>query len=244
MAARSGAVTILHWRAKRHGDVVEAVVGVYSVALWRRGEISPLAEHACGRGALMTYAIRKSARRMEPAETRELRLRSPVVNFPLRAARHCFRCRVDDAEARVLTVFVGSGIFASVAIRRIAHNRPSSKHTHFRDAASSLKSANVKKEPMVGRTVQSPPEAERMSCAAGKIRGPCCADAPNGYAHHATRCAKRSFILELRLGYLTTSRRCLASARMFVDMDALAPRVGPIQRKLMRWDAAYATFGA
>jgi pyridoxal 5'-phosphate synthase pdxS subunit len=136
------------------GDVVEAVRHARSVL----GEIRRLQTMAPEE--MMAYAKEIGAPYDLVIETRELG-RLPVVNF----AAGGIATPADAALMMQLGVdgnFVGSGIFKSGDPARRAKAIVEAT-THFRDADIL---ANVSKnlgEPMVGRTAQSLPEAERLA---------------------------------------------------------------------------------
>ncbi|MFN8596768.1 MAG: pyridoxal 5'-phosphate synthase lyase subunit PdxS [Anaerolineae bacterium] len=136
------------------GDVVEAVRHARTVlGEIRRLQNMPVEE-------LMTYAKEIGAPYELVVETRELG-RLPVVNF----AAGGIATPADAAlmmQLGVDGVFVGSGIFKS---GNPAHRAQAivKATTHFRDASIIAEVSKNLGEPMVGRTVQSLPEAERMA---------------------------------------------------------------------------------
>lgn len=136
------------------GDVVEAVRHARAVI----GEIRHLQNMPVEE--LMTYAKDSGAPYDLVVETRELG-RLPVVNF----AAGGIATPADAAlmmQLGVDGVFVGSGIFKS---GNPAHRAQAivKATTHFRDAAIVAEVSKNLGEPMVGRTVQSLPEVERMA---------------------------------------------------------------------------------
>lgn len=136
------------------GDVVEAVRHARTVlGEIRRLQTMPVEE-------LMTYAKEIGAPYELVVETRELG-RLPVVNF----AAGGIATPADAAlmmQLGVDGVFVGSGIFKS---GNPAHRAQAivKATTHFRDAGIIAEVSKNLGEPMVGRTVQSLPEAERLA---------------------------------------------------------------------------------
>ncbi len=136
------------------GDVVEAVRHARTVlGEIRRLQNMPVEE-------LMTYAKEIGAPYELVVETRELG-RMPVVNF----AAGGIATPADAAlmmQLGVDGVFVGSGIFKS---GNPAHRAQAivKATTHFRDASIIAEVSKNLGEPMVGRTVQSLPETERMA---------------------------------------------------------------------------------
>jgi pyridoxal 5'-phosphate synthase pdxS subunit len=136
------------------GDVVEAVRHARAVlGDIRRLQTMPPEE-------LMAYAKEIGAPYELVVETRELG-RLPVVNF----AAGGIATPADAAlmmQLGVDGVFVGSGIFKS---GNPAHRAQAivKATTHFRDAAIIAEVSKNLGEPMVGRTVQSLPEAERLA---------------------------------------------------------------------------------
>jgi len=136
------------------GDVVEAVRHARAVL----GEIRRLQTMAPEE--LMTYAKEIGAPYELVVETRELG-RLPVVNF----AAGGIATPADAAlmmQLGVDGVFVGSGIFKSGNPAQRAQAIVKAT-THFRDASIIAEVSKNLGEPMVGRTVQSLPEAERMA---------------------------------------------------------------------------------
>ncbi len=136
------------------GDVVEAVRHARSVL----GEIRRLQTMAPEE--LMAYSKEIGAPYDLVVETRELG-RLPVVNF----AAGGIATPADAAlmmQLGVDGVFVGSGIFKSGDPSRRAQAIVKAT-THFRDPAILAEVSKGLGEPMVGRTVQSLPEAERLA---------------------------------------------------------------------------------
>jgi pyridoxal 5'-phosphate synthase pdxS subunit len=136
------------------GDVVEAVRHARSVL----GEIRRLQTMAPEE--LMAYAKEIGAPYELVVETKELG-RLPVVNF----AAGGIATPADAALMMQLGVdgnFVGSGIFKSGDPARRAKAIVEAT-THFRDAAIIAEVSKNLGEPMVGRTVESMPEAERIA---------------------------------------------------------------------------------
>ena len=136
------------------GDVVEAVRHARSVL----GDIRKLQTMAPEE--LMAYAKEIGAPYDLVVETKELG-RLPVVNF----AAGGIATPADAALMMQLGVdgnFVGSGIFKSGDPARRAKAIVDAT-THFRDAAILADVSKNLGEPMVGRTVQSLPEAERLA---------------------------------------------------------------------------------
>ncbi len=136
------------------GDVVEAVRHARSVL----GEIRKLQTMAPEE--LMAYAKEIGAPYELVVETRELG-RLPVVNF----AAGGIATPADAALMMQLGVdgnFVGSGIFKSGDPARRAKAIVEAT-THFRDAAIIAEVSKNLGEPMVGRTVESMPQAERIA---------------------------------------------------------------------------------
>jgi pyridoxal 5'-phosphate synthase pdxS subunit len=136
------------------GDVVEAVRHARSVL----GEIRKLQTMAPEE--LMAYAKEIGAPYELVVETKELG-RLPVVNF----AAGGIATPADAALMMQLGVdgnFVGSGIFKSGDPARRAKAIVEAT-THFRDAAIIAEVSKNLGEPMVGRTVESMPEAERIA---------------------------------------------------------------------------------
>jgi pyridoxal 5'-phosphate synthase pdxS subunit len=136
------------------GDIVEAVRHARAVL----GEIRRLQTMAPEE--LMAYAKEIGAPYELVVETKELG-RLPVVNF----AAGGIATPADAAlmmQLGVDGVFVGSGIFKSgdPAGRAQAIVKAT---THFRDAAIIAEVSKGLGEPMVGRTVQSLPEVERLA---------------------------------------------------------------------------------
>lgn len=136
------------------GDVVEAVRHARSVyGEIRKIQNMPIEE-------VMAFAKEIGAPFELVLETRELG-RLPVVNF----AAGGIATPADAAlmmQLGVDGVFVGSGIFKS---GNPAHRAQAivKATTHFRDAAIIAEVSKNLGEPMVGRTVQSLPEAERLA---------------------------------------------------------------------------------
>ncbi len=136
------------------GDVVEAVRHARAVlGDIRRLQNMPPEE-------LMAYAKEIGAPYELVVETRDLG-RLPVVNF----AAGGIATPADAAlmmQLGVDGVFVGSGIFKS---GNPAHRAQAivKATTHFRDAGIIAEVSKNLGEPMVGRTVQSLPEAERLA---------------------------------------------------------------------------------
>ncbi|HZY43689.1 MAG TPA: pyridoxal 5'-phosphate synthase lyase subunit PdxS [Anaerolineae bacterium] len=136
------------------GDVVEAVRHARSVL----GEIRRLQTMAPEE--LMAYAKEIGAPYDLVVETKELG-RLPVVNF----AAGGIATPADAALMMQLGVdgnFVGSGIFKSGDPARRAKAIVDAT-THFRDAHILAEVSKNLGEPMVGRTAQSLPEAERLA---------------------------------------------------------------------------------
>ncbi len=136
------------------GDVVEAVRHARSVL----GEIRKLQNMATEE--LMAYAKEIGAPYDLVVETKELG-RLPVVNF----AAGGIATPADAALMMQLGVdgnFVGSGIFKSGDPARRAKAIVQAT-THFRDAGILAEVSKSLGEPMVGRTAQSLPEAERLA---------------------------------------------------------------------------------
>ncbi len=136
------------------GDVVEAVRHARSVL----GEIRRLQTMAPEE--LMAYAKEIGAPYDLVVETKELG-RLPVVNF----AAGGIATPADAALMMQLGVdgnFVGSGIFKSGDPARRAKAIVDAT-THFRDAKILAEVSKNLGEPMVGRTAQSLPEAERLA---------------------------------------------------------------------------------
>jgi len=136
------------------GDVVEAVRHARSVL----GEIRKLQTMAPEE--LMAFAKEIGAPYELVVETKELG-RLPVVNF----AAGGIATPADAALMMQLGVdgnFVGSGIFKSGDPARRAKAIVEAT-THFRDAAIIAEVSKNLGEPMVGRTVESMPEAERIA---------------------------------------------------------------------------------
>jgi pyridoxal 5'-phosphate synthase pdxS subunit len=136
------------------GDVVEAVRHARSVL----GEIRKLQTMAPEE--LMAYAKEIGAPYELVVETKELG-RLPVVNF----AAGGIATPADAALMMQLGVdgnFVGSGIFKSGDPARRAKAIVEAT-THFRDAAIIAEVSKHLGEPMVGRTVESMPQAERIA---------------------------------------------------------------------------------
>jgi pyridoxal 5'-phosphate synthase pdxS subunit len=136
------------------GDVVEAVRHARSVY----GEIRKL--QSMPMEEVMAFAKEIGAPYELVVETRELG-RLPVVNF----AAGGIATPADAAlmmQLGVDGVFVGSGIFKS---GNPAHRAQAivKATTHFRDAGIIAEVSKNLGEPMVGRTVQSLPEAERLA---------------------------------------------------------------------------------
>jgi pyridoxal 5'-phosphate synthase pdxS subunit len=136
------------------GDVVEAVRHARSVY----GEIRKLQNMPMEE--VMAFAKEIGAPYELVVETRELG-RMPVVNF----AAGGLATPADAAlmmQLGVDGVFVGSGIFKS---GNPAHRAQAivKATTHFRDAGIIAEVSKNLGEPMVGRTVQSLPEAERLA---------------------------------------------------------------------------------
>ena len=136
------------------GDVVEAVRHARSVY----GEIRKL--QSMPMEEVMAFAKEIGAPYELVVETRELG-RLPVVNF----ADGGIATPADAAlmmQLGVDGVFVGSGIFKS---GNPAHRAQAivKATTHFRDAGIIAEVSKNLGEPMVGRTVQSLPEAERLA---------------------------------------------------------------------------------
>jgi len=136
------------------GDIVEAVRHARSVL----GEIRRLQTMAPEE--LMAYAKEIGAPYELVVETKELG-RLPVVNFAAGGI-------ATPADAGLMMqlgvdgVFVGSGIFKSGAPARRAQAIVKAT-THFRDASIIAEVSKNLGEPMVGRTVDSLPEAERLA---------------------------------------------------------------------------------
>ncbi len=136
------------------GDVVEAVRHARSVL----GEIRRLQTMAPEE--LMAYAKEIGAPYELVVETKELG-RLPVVNF----AAGGIATPADAALMMQLGVdgnFVGSGIFKSGDPARRAKAIVEAT-THFRDATIIAEVSKNLGEPMVGRTVESMPQAERIA---------------------------------------------------------------------------------
>ncbi|HET7377124.1 MAG TPA: pyridoxal 5'-phosphate synthase lyase subunit PdxS [Anaerolineae bacterium] len=136
------------------GDVVEAVRHARSVL----GEIRKLQTMAPEE--VMAYAKEIGAPYDLVVETKELG-RLPVVNF----AAGGIATPADAALMMQLGVdgnFVGSGIFKSGDPARRAKAIVQAT-THFRDAGILAEVSKSLGEPMVGRTAQSLPEAERLA---------------------------------------------------------------------------------
>lgn len=136
------------------GDVVEAVRHARSVL----GDIRKLQTMAPEE--LMAYAKDIGAPYDLVVETKELG-RLPVVNF----AAGGIATPADAALMMQLGVdgnFVGSGIFKSGDPARRAKAIVQAT-THFRDAGILAEVSKSLGEPMVGRTAQSLPEAERLA---------------------------------------------------------------------------------
>jgi pyridoxal 5'-phosphate synthase pdxS subunit len=136
------------------GDVVEAVRHARSVL----GEIRKLQTMAPEE--LMAYAKEIGAPYELVVETKEMG-RLPVVNF----AAGGIATPADAALMMQLGVdgnFVGSGIFKSGDPARRAKAIVEAT-THFRDAAIIAEVSKNLGEPMVGRTVESMPQAERIA---------------------------------------------------------------------------------
>ncbi len=136
------------------GDIVEAVRHARAVL----GEIRRLQTMAPEE--LMAYAKEIGAPYDLVVETKELG-RLPVVNF----AAGGIATPADAAlmmQLGVDGVFVGSGIFKSGDPARRAQAIVKAT-THFRDAAIIADVSKGLGEPMVGRTVQSLPEVERLA---------------------------------------------------------------------------------
>ncbi len=136
------------------GDVVEAVRHARSVL----GEIRRLQTMAPEE--LMAYAKEIGAPYELVVETKELG-RLPVVNF----AAGGIATPADAALMMQLGVdgnFVGSGIFKSGDPARRAKAIVEAT-THFRDAGIIAEVSKNLGEPMVGRTVESMPESERIA---------------------------------------------------------------------------------
>jgi pyridoxal 5'-phosphate synthase pdxS subunit len=136
------------------GDVVEAVRHARSVL----GEIRKLQTMAPEE--LMAYAKEIGAPYELVVETKELG-RLPVVNF----AAGGIATPADAALMMQLGVdgnFVGSGIFKSGNPARRAKAIVEAT-THYRDANIIAEVSKNLGEPMVGRTVESMPEAERIA---------------------------------------------------------------------------------
>jgi pyridoxal 5'-phosphate synthase pdxS subunit len=136
------------------GDVVEAVRHARSVL----GEIRKLQTMAPEE--LMAYAKEIGAPYELVVETKELG-RLPVVNF----AAGGIATPADAALMMQLGVdgnFVGSGIFKSGDPARRAKAIVEAT-THYRDAGIIAEVSKNLGEPMVGRTVESMPEAERIA---------------------------------------------------------------------------------
>src|SRR5512139_515306 len=136
------------------GDVVEAVRHARSVM----GSIRQLTTMADEE--LMHYAKEIGAPYELVKETKELG-RTPVVNFAAGGV-------ATPADAALMMqlgvdgVFVGSGIFKSGDPARRAKAIVEAT-THFRDPAIIAQVSKNLGEPMVGRTVESMPEAERIA---------------------------------------------------------------------------------
>src|SRR5512135_1266356 len=136
------------------GDVVEAVRHARTVL----GEIRKLQTMA--EEEIMAYAKEIGAPYQLVVETKELG-RLPVVNF----AAGGIATPADAALMMQLGVdgnFVGSGIFKSGDPARRAKAIVQAT-THFRDAGILAEVSKSLGEPMVGRTAQSLPEAERLA---------------------------------------------------------------------------------
>src|SRR5512144_714221 len=136
------------------GDVVEAVRHARTVL----GDIRKLT--AMADEELMSYAKEIGAPYELVKETKELG-RLPVVNF----AAGVVATPADAALMMQLGVdgdFVGSGIFKSGDPARRAKAIVDAT-THFRDANIIAEVSKNLGEPMVGRTVESMPEAERIA---------------------------------------------------------------------------------
>ena len=136
------------------GDVVEAVRHARSVL----GEIRKLQTMAPEE--LMAFAKEIGAPYDLVVETKELG-RLPVVNF----AAGGIATPADAALMMQLGVdgnFVGSGIFKSGDPAKRAKAIVEAT-THFRDAAIIAEASKNLGEPMVGRTVESLPQAERLA---------------------------------------------------------------------------------
>jgi pyridoxal 5'-phosphate synthase pdxS subunit len=136
------------------GDVVEAVRHARSVL----GEIRKLQTMAPEE--LMAYSKEIGAPYELVVETKEMG-RLPVVNF----AAGGIATPADAALMMQLGVdgnFVGSGIFKSGDPARRAKAIVEAT-THFRDAAIIAEVSKNLGEPMVGRTVESMPQAERIA---------------------------------------------------------------------------------
>ena len=136
------------------GDVVEAVRHARSVL----GEIRKLQTMAPEE--LMAFAKEIGAPYDLVVETKELG-RLPVVNF----AAGGIATPADAALMMQLGVdgnFVGSGIFKSGDPAKRAKAIVEAT-THFRDAAIIAEASKNLGEPMVGRTVDSLPQAERLA---------------------------------------------------------------------------------
>jgi pyridoxal 5'-phosphate synthase pdxS subunit len=136
------------------GDVVEAVRHARSVL----GEIRKLQSMASEE--LMAYAKEIGAPYELVVETKELG-RLPVVNF----AAGGIATPADAALMMQLGVdgnFVGSGIFKSGDPARRAKAIVDAT-THYRDASIIAEVSKNLGEPMVGRTVESMPQAERIA---------------------------------------------------------------------------------
>jgi len=136
------------------GDVVEAVRHARSVL----GDIRKLQTMAPEE--LMAFAKEIGAPYELVVETKELG-RLPVVNF----AAGGIATPADAALMMQLGVdgnFVGSGIFKSGDPARRAKAIVEAT-THYRDAAIIAEVSKNLGEPMVGRTVESMPEAERIA---------------------------------------------------------------------------------
>jgi len=136
------------------GDVVEAVRHARSVL----GEIRKLQTMAPEE--LMAFAKEIGAPYELVVETKELG-RLPVVNF----AAGGIATPADAALMMQLGVdgnFVGSGIFKSGDPARRAKAIVDAT-THFRDAGIIAEVSKNLGEPMVGRTVESMPQAERIA---------------------------------------------------------------------------------
>jgi pyridoxal 5'-phosphate synthase pdxS subunit len=136
------------------GDIVEAVRHARSVL----GEIRKLQTMAPEE--LMAFAKEIGAPYELVVETKELG-RLPVVNF----AAGGIATPADAALMMQLGVdgnFVGSGIFKSGDPARRAKAIVEAT-THFRDAVIIAEASKNLGEPMVGRTVDSLPQAERLA---------------------------------------------------------------------------------